>query len=132
MVSGQEKTPVAPARAPGLDNRSATAAGNPKIAPKNAKRHCAGVRYIVTPSAGDPFRVSVSGRIRWTLDRLRASGPKGCTPITDPAPRWSAYVHSLRELGVEIETITEPHGGDFAGHHARYVLRSKVQEGGAE
>lgn len=33
---------------------------------------------------------------------------------------------NLRELGVETETITEPHEGDFPGHHGRYVLRSGV------
>jgi len=52
----------------------------------------------------------------------------------NPAPRWSAYVHNLRESGVEIETVTEPHGGDFAGHHGRYVLRCGVSpdwKGGA-
>ncbi|WGW04536.1 winged helix domain-containing protein [Tropicibacter oceani] len=94
----------------------------------------AGTPYLVTPSAGDPFRIVVAGRNRWALERLRASGAKGCTPITEPAPRWSAYVWNLRELAVEIETITEPHGGDFAGHHARYVLRSQVSpawKGGA-
>ena len=53
------------------------------------------------------------------------------TPITRPAPRWSAYVHKLREKGVPIETITETHEGAFAGHHARYVLRATVTpEGG--
>lgn len=85
-----------------------------------------GAPYRITPSAGEAFRVTVSGRDQWALDRLRKAGRKGCTPITEPAPRWSAYVHNLRKLGVEIETITEPHEGDFPGHHARYVLRSAV------
>jgi len=85
-----------------------------------------GTPYLVTPSAGDPFPITVSGRDKWALDRLRKAGRKGCTPITEPAPRWSAYVFNLRALGVEIETIHEPHEGQFPGHHARYVLRSAV------
>ena len=47
-----------------------------------------------------------------------------------PAPRWSAYVHELRKMGVEIETIHEAHGGKFPGHHARYVLRCDVKQEG--
>ena len=42
--------------------------------------------------------------------------------------------YTLRALGVAIDTITEKHGGPFAGHHARYVLASHVaagREGGA-
>lgn len=85
-----------------------------------------GTPYVVMPSASEPFRVILSGRARWALDRLRMAGPNGCTPLTEPAPRWSAYVFSLRQLGIEVETVTETHGGEFAGHHARYVLRSRV------
>lgn len=87
--------------------------------------------YIVSPEHGEPFTIHLKGRDAWALDRLREAGPKGCTPITEPAPRWSAYVYNLRGLGVPIETVTEPHGGNFAGHHARYVLRAVVQNGGA-
>lgn len=67
------------------------------------------------------------GRMAWTLGQLIEAGPTGCTPITHPAPRWSDYVFKLRREGVSIETIHEPHGGVYAGHHARYVLRSPVQ-----
>lgn len=70
--------------------------------------------------------VTVKGRDAWALDRLLAAGPAGCTPITQPAPRWSHYVFKLRKAGVTVETITENHGGAYAGHHARYVLRSPV------
>ena len=56
------------------------------------------------------------------------AGPSGCTPIDHPGPRWSAYVHSLKnDYGVEIETRHEKHGPPFAGTHARYVLVSKVE-----
>ncbi|MCB1347228.1 MAG: hypothetical protein KDK11_00745 [Maritimibacter sp.] len=82
--------------------------------------------YYITPDRGEPFRIVVSGRVRWALDQLRAAGETGCTPITKPAPRWSAYVHSLRLLGVDIETIHEAHGGEFSGTHGRYVLRCRA------
>lgn len=94
-------------------------------------RKKSGALYLITPSAGDPFSIVVSGRDKWALDRLCVAGGKGCTPISEPAPRWSAYVFNLRSLGLEIETVTEPHSGDCPGHHARYVLRSVVQKRGA-
>ena len=47
--------------------------------------------------------------------------------IDDPMPRWSHYVFCLHsEFGAVIETVTEKHGGPYAGTHARYVLRSSV------
>lgn len=76
--------------------------------------------------------ITVSGRDRWALERLLGAGALGCTPIDDPAPRWSGYIFNLRQMGVAIETIHERHGGPFAGTHARYVLRAAVtrQKGG--
>lgn len=70
---------------------------------------------------------NLSGREAWAMNELVQAGDAGCTPITRPAPRWSAYVHLLRKRGFNVQTVTEPHGGAFAGHHARYVLRDKVQ-----
>jgi hypothetical protein len=32
----------------------------------------------------------------------------------------------LRKFGLDIETIHEPHQGEFPGSHARFVLRSRV------
>ncbi len=75
----------------------------------------------------EPTEVIVKGRVRWALESLIEAGSKGCTPIDKPAPRWAAYVHKLRRSGVPVETLTEPHAGDFAGTHARYVLRIKVE-----
>jgi hypothetical protein len=75
---------------------------------------------------GKTIRVIVSGRDRWALEALIAAGKRGCTPIDTPGPRWSAYIHNLRNLGVPIETVTEAHSGPFAGNHARYVLRASV------
>ena len=82
--------------------------------------------YAVSHPNGQTFDITIKGRVRWALEQLLEAGPKGCTPIDNPAPRWSAYVFELRQSGIEIETIHEPHGGAFAGTHARYVLRSKV------
>lgn len=74
------------------------------------------------------IRIYVEGRNAWALDNLIRAGNAGCTPIDNPAPRWSAYVFKLRhEYRLHIETIDEPHGGPYAGTHARYVLRSVVR-----
>lgn len=74
---------------------------------------------------GKPF--TVTGRDAWTLAQLVWAGSKGCTPIDNPAPRWSAYVFNLREMGLNIETRHEPHYGPFAGTHGRYVLLNTVE-----
>lgn len=83
------------------------------------------VRARILPD-GQSF--TASGRDGWALLELIAAGPNGCTPIDNPAPRWSAYVHALRhERGLDIETVNEGHGGQFAGTHARYVLHSRIE-----
>lgn len=127
------KAPVRGKAQPGPGNRSASAAGNPSVSRHKRKRHGCGTTYAVTPGAGEAFRIVLAGRDRWALEQLLRAGTKGCTPMDTPAPRWSAYVHKLRTLGLEIVTLHEAHGGDFAGHHGRYVLRSAVmpcREGG--
>lgn len=67
------------------------------------------------------------GRVAWALRALIEAGERGCTPIDTPSPRWSAYVFRLRREGLDIETITETHGGPFPGTHARYVLRTSLR-----
>jgi len=67
------------------------------------------------------------GRDAWAFAELVKAGTEGCTPITHPGPRWSAYVRKWRVRGVNIETVHETHGGAFAGRHARYVLRSAIE-----
>ncbi|MEY8143243.1 hypothetical protein [Falsihalocynthiibacter sp. CO-5D18] len=86
--------------------------------------------FRVTNENSHSKKITIQGRERWALSELIASGELGCTPIDNPAPRWSAYVHSLRKLGVDIETITEAHNGPFKGTHARYVLTSDVRPWG--
>ncbi len=76
----------------------------------------------------DGRTLTVTGRDAWALLELLRAGPRGCTPIDNPGPRWSAYVLNLRrECGFEIETVHEGHSGPFPGRHARYVLRSTVE-----
>ena len=90
------------------------------------------VMFAVTPH--DPniarLKITVAGRALWALERLAGAGLRGCTPITEPGPRWAAYVHTLRGLGVPIETIHEEHEGEFPGTHARYVLRATMTPAG--
>lgn len=85
--------------------------------------------FTIRDGEADPRVVIVKGRDRWALENLMRAGPKGCTPIDHPGPRWSAYVFKLKKAGVCIETIHESHEGPFPGHHARYVLRSSVTPG---
>lgn len=69
-----------------------------------------------------PRTFELDGRLGWTMIQLAQAGAKGVTPIEQPAPRWSAYVHKLRKLGIQIETEMEPHEGTYPGQHARYRL----------
>ena len=49
-------------------------------------------------------RVDLTGRDLWALRQLIEAGPRGCTSIDDPAPRWSGYIYNLRQTGFDIET----------------------------
>jgi hypothetical protein len=88
-----------------------------------AKRTAFTVAARILP---DGQSMTIAGRDAWALDCLYRAGPAGATPIDHPGPRWSHYVFKLRRMGFNIETITESHGGQFSGHHARYVLRSTI------
>ena len=83
-------------------------------------------RFALHGPEGSIQILDLAGREEWALSHLLAAGSHGCTPIDTPGPRWSDYVFKLRRRGIDIATITEPHSGDFPGHHARYILRSKV------
>lgn len=69
----------------------------------------------------------VKGREAWTLNCLLEAGQSGVIPLERPAPRWSAYVHSLRKRGLIIVTVDEPHAGPYSGTHGRYVLRTTLK-----
>ena len=47
--------------------------------------------------------------------QLANAGKQGITPIARPAPRWSAYVFSLKEHGIPIQTVMEAHDGSYPG-----------------
>jgi hypothetical protein len=107
------------------------------ISPESAQRRGGFLKTYDVTEGPTVRRIYVATkREAWALDCLRAAGTIGCTPISDPAPRWSGYIHKLRRNHrLNIETVTEPHHGEFAGHHARYVLKSIVRpaysDGGA-
>lgn len=82
-----------------------------------------------TPAENKTFMLC--GRDAWALLQLVEAGANGCTPIDNPAPRWSHYVWLLRGHGFLVETIHEEHQGPFSGTHARYLLHGRVTiEGG--
>ena len=70
MGGGQMKTPARWQAQPGQEGRFATAASTLEIAQSKAKRHHGGTAYTVTATNGEDFRVVVSGRVQWALDRL--------------------------------------------------------------
>ena len=69
-----------------------------------------------------PRTLELTGRLGWTMAQLVKAGPHGIRTTDSPALRLSAYVHSLRELNIPIETVMESHDGPYPGQHARYVL----------
>lgn len=86
------------------------------------------INILVASPDGSHRRLQILGRNAWALVELVRAGPEGCTPLTHPGPRWSAYVHRLRQdCGLDIQTVYEAHKGPFPGSHARYVLRSKCR-----
>ena len=82
------------------------------------------VEFLDAPELGP---LIAHGRDAWALLELYRAGDSGCTPIGHPGPRWSAYALKLRKRGLQIETVSEWHSGPFAGNHARYVLRSRIE-----
>lgn len=92
--------------------------------PTIARQH-AHLPFTVEDASGR--QLHFVGRVAWALRALIEAGERGCTPIDTPGPRWSAYVFRLRREGLDIETITETHGGPFPGSHARYVLKAPLR-----
>lgn len=85
------------------------------------------LNFTATIRGADGDRsIALLGREAWALLELVEAGAAGCTPIDNPAPRWSHYVWLLRGDGFNVETIDESHAGPFAGSHARYRLHDRV------
>jgi hypothetical protein len=74
----------------------------------------------------DGSMLDLKGREAWSLHELIRSGASGCTPIDNPALRWSDCIFKLRKRGLNVETIHEAHKGAFAGTHGRYILRTPL------
>jgi hypothetical protein len=129
MVGTNEMTRNLLAQGPGRVDCHVLTADTQIIAQHRPARHNGGTPYYVKTPDGSTFVIVVSSLVRWARDQLRKVGTKGCTPLNNPTPRMAAYVHSLRGTGVEIETITKPHEGDFPEHHARNLMRSGVSLG---
>lgn len=89
-------------------------------------------RYFIFASVNDgPFEIQISGRNADTLERLIIVDQRGIAATElNPGNRLAAYIYELRKLGLNIDTWMEPHGGQYAGRHARYVLQSIVMRGG--
>ena len=85
------------------------------------------ILFAVVEAHGSASILELVGRDAWALSELLRAGDGGCTVFDHPAPRWSAYVFKLRRVGLDIQTVTEAHGGPYRGTHARYVLRSQVR-----
>jgi hypothetical protein len=87
---------------------------------------CSPLKIRVRIGSSDGPVVSLIGGDAWAFRQLKSANARGCTPIDHPGPCWAAYIHKLRKAGFSIGTITEAHGGPFAGKHARHVLRSET------
>jgi hypothetical protein len=70
--------------------------------------------------------LTLTKRAAWVLDELLAAGPAGISKISYPGVNVGDAILKCRKAGVHIETEYEQHRGEFAGHHGRYILRSKV------
>lgn len=125
-MNRQRNAPVSGTTDTGRGIALATATNAPNVAQTEAQRQTGPRAFQIQNGDEKPFVVHLRGRQRWTLEQLILVGETGCTPMHNPALRWSGYIHCLRALGIVIETIREEHGGDFPGHHARYVLRSSA------
>jgi Winged helix domain len=73
------------------------------------------INIVVQLGTDGPVK-EFKGRPAWALANLLAAG----------GPRWSDYIFKLKRNGINIETVHESHGGNYAGHHARYVFWSPV------
>jgi hypothetical protein len=74
-----------------------------------------------------PTPITLPKRATWFLDELVKAGTAGVTTIDYPGVRVGDCILKLRKAGVDVQTIYEPHDGEFAGRHGRYILRSRVE-----
>jgi hypothetical protein len=80
---------------------------------------------IVQPVDSNKAPIRLVGRPAWLFDLLQCAGEQGVTTLQLPAGvRVSHYILILRRAGLVIESVREPHEGEFSGSHVRYVDRS--------
>jgi hypothetical protein len=80
----------------------------------------------------DSTEMYLRGREAQTMQLLIERGTAGISSLHHPGIRLSHYIFKLRGYGFLIETVNTPHGGDFSGHHAVYLLKSSVSIVGGE
>jgi hypothetical protein len=81
---------------------------------------------LIDRAGAEPVPLALTKRAEFFLEEMMAAGANGITTIDYPGVRVGDAVHKLRKAGVNIETKFEQHGGEFAGSHGRYILKSKV------
>ena len=83
---------------------------------------------LVELTAATPLTIPLilTKRAEFFLEEMLGAGAEGITTIAYPGVRVGDAIHKLRKAGVVIDTAYEQHGGEFAGNHGRYILRSKV------
>lgn len=86
--------------------------------------------FDVRLNDGREIEIFASGRNRFGLEQLIKAGGTGITADQFAGVRVAAFVFNLRDMGIEIKSITEQHGGIFAGTHSRYHLDCFVQPKG--
>jgi hypothetical protein len=74
-----------------------------------------------------PKPLTLPKRAAWFLDELLKAGAAGVTTIDYPGVRVGDCILKLRKAGVDVQTVYEPHDGEFPGRHGRYILRSSVE-----
>lgn len=80
------------------------------------------MKIEITLLSEPPRTFELEGHIGWTMAQLANAGAQGVATIENPAPRWSAYVYSLRKLEIQIETEMEPNYSHYPGQYTRYRL----------
>jgi hypothetical protein len=84
---------------------------------------------VTLPGGDCPRTFILNGRIGQTMCELSLAGGQGITPLEMPELRRAAYVHTLRGLGITINSELEAHNGPYPRHHARYTLACDVTVG---
>jgi hypothetical protein len=74
----------------------------------------------------EPVPLRLTKRADFFLGELLAAGREGISTINYPGVRVGDAIFKLRKAGVEIETDHVAHGGEFAGSHGVYRLKSRV------